>query len=209
MGLAALLASLAAAPGAAGATAEEVIAQVQRRYGKGQALSARFVQQDTYALGGASTQKGTVTLKHPGKMRWDYTEPKARLFVSDGRELWMWTPDVRQAVHYPSVDPRVTGRIFDFLHGLANVSEDYAVTLAPGDADAHTLEMVPRRPDAGFAKVTLSFDRDDLDLRRAVTVDAVGNLSSTSFTEVRLGVAVEDEVFRFTPPAGAEVIESP
>src|SRR5208282_3290318 len=43
------------------------------------------------------TESGTLWLKKPGKMRWEYRSPKEKLFVSDGRDAWFYVPDDRQA----------------------------------------------------------------------------------------------------------------
>ncbi len=195
-------------PAAEAAGVDEVLALIQARYGKAGTLIARFEQVDSSGMTEGYIQKGEVSLKEPGKMRWDYREPQERMFLSDGKVLWMWTPALKQVIRHGSLDPKAAARIFDFLHGLSNVKEDYRVSLEAGSKESHVLVLQPITPEVPFARVTLSFHRTTLDIQKAVMVDALGNISTTTFSDVKLGVPLDDSRFRFVPPPGVEVIDA-
>src|SRR5437870_2520334 len=101
----ALLAVLAIAP-AAGArpaaaapakdkdTSPALIDRVQRFYDKTQDLTADFIQIYTrVALSRTQESRGMVKLKKPGMMRWDYTKPATKVFVADGKQLFIYEPE--------------------------------------------------------------------------------------------------------------------
>src|SRR3974390_1115515 len=70
--------------------------KVDQRYNHMQPLQAEFA--DTYSGAGMKrTESGTLELKKPGRMRWDYMEPRPKMFVTDGATAWFYVPGERQA----------------------------------------------------------------------------------------------------------------
>ena len=66
---------------------------LQRKYSTVKDFSADFTH--TYrggALKKALTEKGRLLIKKPGKMRWEYTAPEQKLFVSDGVKIYSYIP---------------------------------------------------------------------------------------------------------------------
>ena len=71
-------------------------AAVDAHYNHLHSLQAEFTE--LYRGSGMErTESGTLWLKKPGKMRWEYRSPKEKLFVSDGKTAWFYVPDDRQA----------------------------------------------------------------------------------------------------------------
>src|SRR4029077_18600619 len=95
----AVLVSLLSAPlCAADATSDikNLAAAVDAHYNHLRSLEAEFTE--VYRGAGMDrTETGTLWLKKPGKMRWEYRSPREKLFVSDGRDAWFYVPDDRQA----------------------------------------------------------------------------------------------------------------
>ena len=90
-----LLLSLAAAS-AQGADVKAIASAVDAHYNHLRTLQAEFTE--LYRGSGMErTESGTLWLKKPGKMRWEYRSPKEKLFVSDGKPAWFYVPDDRQA----------------------------------------------------------------------------------------------------------------
>src|SRR5437667_12326037 len=46
-------------------------------------------------------ESGTLWLKKPGKMRWEYRSPREKLFLSDGKDAWFYLPGDRQVRKTP------------------------------------------------------------------------------------------------------------
>src|SRR5437899_1303855 len=69
---------------------------VDRHYNDLNSLRAQFTE--TYRGAGVTrSESGTLWLRRPGKMRWEYTEPKEKIFVSDGKTAYFYVPGERQA----------------------------------------------------------------------------------------------------------------
>src|SRR3954463_4106095 len=73
-----------------------VARQVDERYNHLQTLTADFTE--IYQGSGMErTESGTLWLKKPGKMRWEYRSPEEKLFVSNGKDVWFYVPEDGQA----------------------------------------------------------------------------------------------------------------
>src|SRR4029077_8889138 len=68
---------------------------VDERYNHLRSLQAEFTE--IYRGAGMErTESGTLWLKKPGKMRWEYRSPRDKLFLSDGKDAWFYVPGERQ-----------------------------------------------------------------------------------------------------------------
>ena len=69
--------------------------KVDQHYNHLHTLQAQF--SETYSGAGASrTESGTLLLKKPGRMRWDYVQPRPKMFLSDGTTAWFYVPGEQQ-----------------------------------------------------------------------------------------------------------------
>ena len=69
-----------------------LLKNVENRYNRAQTLQVLFNESYTGAGQPRRSEAGRLTLRKPGRMRWDYTSPLGKLFVSDGKFLWLYTP---------------------------------------------------------------------------------------------------------------------
>src|SRR5580658_6918121 len=69
---------------------------IEQRYNRAQTLQVHFVE--SYSVQGRArkSESGELTLRKPGRMRWDYSAPSGKLFVSDGKDVYLYTPDVHR-----------------------------------------------------------------------------------------------------------------
>ena len=77
-----------------GATSDlaPLLKTVENRYNRAQTLQVVFHEAYTGPGEPRQTESGTLLLRKPGRMRWDYTSPQGKLFLSDGKFLWLYTP---------------------------------------------------------------------------------------------------------------------
>jgi outer membrane lipoprotein carrier protein len=189
--------------------------QVQTRYQTIQDFSADFTH--TYeggVLRRKSTERGNVLIKKPGKMRWTYTAPEEKLFVSDGLKIYSYVPaDKQVTVSSMPADDRASTPIL-FLVGKGDLLRDFVVTDAePGKdgvgtfpADTYALKLAPRTKVPEYEWLVLVVDKSSLKLRMLVTRDAQGGTSTFTFANLKENVKIPDTRFTFTIPRGADVI---
>jgi len=82
-------------------SAHELSQRVDRRYDQLQSLKAGF--SESYAgLGMARTESGTLFLRKPGRMMWQYSTPPGKIFLLDGKFAWFYTTGDAQVQRIPA-----------------------------------------------------------------------------------------------------------
>lgn len=197
---------------AAPESAVDVARGIQRKYDATRSFATDFVH--TYeggVLRKKVTERGTLVVKKPGRMRWSYTSPEEKLFVSDGRKMYAYVPADRQVVvtQVPEGD-RATAPVL-FLAGKGNLTRDFEVTFAEGTAapaNSYALRLAPKRREPEYDWLVLFVDRQTLQLRGLSTRDQQGGTSTFTFSKLQENVTVPDNVFSFKVPRGVEVVEN-
>src|SRR4051812_22952337 len=204
-------AAATAAGHAAETTAPELAAAVQRKYDGIKDFSADFTH--TYeggVLRKQITERGHMLVKKPGKMRWDYSSPEPKQFVSDGVKMYSYIPEDKQVIvaSVPPDEEAPTPTLF--LAGKGNVARDFTPSLvdAPAGAAAgsRALKLVPRAKQRDYDWLVLVLDPATLAIRGLQTVDAQGGKSSFSFTNLKENIGVADKEFAFKIPRGVDVV---
>ena len=192
-------------------TAPELAQALQRRYEGIRDFSADFVH--VYRGGVLKKQiveRGRLLVKKPGRMRWEYTAPEEKLFVSDGAKVYSYIPQDRQVLisSVPADDEATTPALF--LTGKGNLVRDFTPSLVQPRAGAPSgtrgLKLVPRASQRDFDWLILEVDSQTLGLRGLLTVDAQGGESTFSFTNLKENTGAADKAFTFKIPRGVDVV---
>ncbi len=209
---AAALAVVTAVPARAAAeNAADFARGVQKKYDAIKDFSTDFVH--TYSGGLLRKQlseRGHLLIKKPGRMRWEYSAPDEKLFVSDGVKIYSYLPHDKQVIvgSVPQDDQASTPALF--LAGKGDLARDFVpgfVELPQGmPAGTRALKLVPKTPQREYDWLILALDPSTLALRGLVTVDAQGGTSSFSFTNLQENVGLADKVFAFKIPRGVDVV---
>jgi len=208
--LAGVLAAVAPLRGAE-PTAAELAQSLQKKYDTIRDFSADFVHSyRSGALRKQLTEKGHLLIKKPGKMRWDYTSPEQKLFVSDGIKVYSYIPQDKQVMvsDVPKDDTASAPGLF--LAGKGNLVRDFTASLAevPAGMPAGTraLKLVPKTPQPDYDWIVLLVDQATLGLRGLMSTDAQGGTSTFSFANLKENVGLADKEFAFQMPRGVDVV---
>jgi outer membrane lipoprotein carrier protein len=188
--------------------AEELARSLQQRYAKIRDFSADFVH--TYRGGALRTkisERGTVSIKKPGKMRWVYTAPEKKTFVSDGVKIYSYIPQDRQVIvsAVPTGDDATTAVMF--LAGKGDVSRDFTASYAAsGPPGTWSLKLVPRKAERDYDTLVLALDPATLQIKALTTTDRQGGESTFTFTNLKENRGLSDKDFTFRIPRGVDVI---
>lgn len=189
-------------------TPESLARSLQQRYQGIRDFSADFVH--SYrggVLRTQTTERGTVAVKKPGLMRWNYTSPEKKEFVSDGRKIYFYVPQDRQVqvTDVPSTDQATTPALF--LAGKGNIVRDFTATY--GDkppAGTVALKLTPRRPEPDYEYLIVALDPKTLQIRALTTRDGQGGDSTLTFSNLKENRGLSDNDFAFRIPRGVDVI---
>jgi outer membrane lipoprotein carrier protein len=209
IGALALAAALVAPVGAQNDPAA-LAAKVQQRYNGIKDFQGDFVQ--TYEGGVLRTktsERGTLAIKRPGRLRFTYTKPERKEFVSDGVRLYTHLVADKQVIVSPAPSAEDGDVPAMFLAGRSDLARDYTPTFTalPGAASGLlTLKLVPRKSDSEFESLGIGVDPKTLQIQFLTAVDKQGGRSSFTFTNLKENRGLSDKDFEFRIPRGADVV---
>src|SRR5271166_6742735 len=211
--MAPLMSTCAMRPNAQAATVPDVkvlAAAVDAHYNHLRSLEAEFTE--VYRGSGIDrTESGTLWLKKPGKMRWEYRSPREKLFVSDGRDAWFYVPGDRQV-------RRTEARKLDdirsplaFLLGKSKLEKELqglslAPDVSPMAAGDVVLRGVPRALAERVSEILLEVTPEHRIVR--IVIDEVdGSATEYRFSDQKEDLSIPESRFQFVPPVGTETVE--
>ncbi len=191
---------------------EDIQRALQRRYELVRDFTADFTH--TYQGGVLRTtlvEHGTLLIKKPGRMRWNYEDPEEKLYLSDGERLYSYWPEDRQAMvdRLPTEQEATTLALF--LTGSGNFATDFTAAFDAVEdppPNSHVLRLTPTRPERDFEFVVVVVDAPTLAILRLVSYDLQGGVSTYFFSNLKENVGLSDKPFTFDIPRDTDVIDT-
>ncbi len=184
--------------------------KVQQRYNAIRDFQGDFVQSyEGGVLRTKTTERGTVAIKRPGRMRFLYTKPERKEFVSDGTRLYAYLVADKQVIVSPAPDPADGDLPALFLAGQSDLARDYIATFTPlpgAAAGLVTLKLVPRKPHGDYDSLGIGIDPKTLQIQFLTALDKQGGRSSFSFSNLKENRGLSDKDFEFRIPRGVDVV---
>lgn len=183
--------------------------KVDQHYDHIRTLEAQFTE--TYkGAGMRRTESGTLLLKKPGRMRWDYDSPRPKLFLTDGSAAWFYVPGERQARKTPVKQLEDLRSPLRYLLGKTKLEKELdglsvaadVQPLNPGDV---VLRGIPKGMSERVAQTLLEVTPDGL-ISRIVVEELDGSVTEFRFLQQRENVEIPDRQFHFMPPPGVEIM---
>ena len=189
---------------------KSLAAAVDAHYNHLRSLEAEFTE--VYRGSGMErTETGTLWLKKPGKMRWEYRSPREKLFVSNGKDAWFYVPADRQARKTAAKKLEDVRSPLAFLLGKTKLEKELqglslAPDLEPLRAGNVVLRGVPQALADRVSEILLEVT-PDRQIARIVIQEVDGAATEYRFGEMKEDLAIGDGRFEFKPPAGTETVE--
>ncbi|MEC8380715.1 MAG: outer membrane lipoprotein carrier protein LolA [Myxococcota bacterium] len=187
----------------------DIVKQVEDKYRSVQSIQADFEQKTKSSFSPAEiTVKGQVVLKRKRKMRWQFDAPDSRVFWSDGAKAYMWNPSQKQ---YFVLDDMSSGAT-QILDNLASIDQYFEVAVPnAASGDDVQLQLKPKAGSqlaASVKSLEVELKKSELMLSSVVVHDHMGSVTSINFENVELNPNIDDTIFTFEPPEGAEIIKT-
>ncbi len=173
-------------------------------------LTASFTQTvESAALPSPQIERGIVYLLRPGRMRFEYLEPRGKLAIADGRQTILYLPEDRQVVVAPLGARETRSGIGLLLEDPVDLVSQFSVSwerpAAPGEA--RILRLTPLSGAAEYRFLLVETDADHL-VRTLTVVDPLGSKVTYRFEHVTRVATLDPSLFRFTAPKGVAVQEA-
>lgn len=147
--------------------------------------------------------RGLMYLERPDRFRWDYRQPNAQLIVGDGEKVWLYDRELAQ-VTVRNMDDALESTPAMVLSSKEPVNKNFEVSNLADENGLTWVGLKPRQKDAGFAHIRIGFA--DGVLRIMELTDNFGQLTRLEFSNLIRNHPIIDDAFRFSPPAGVDVI---
>ncbi|MFZ1570736.1 MAG: outer membrane lipoprotein chaperone LolA [Thiolinea sp.] len=173
-------------------------------------MQSGFVQ-EVYDDKGKLKQKskGIVYLSRPGKFRWEYAAPESHQIVADGKNVWVYDVELDQVTVKP-MSQALSAAPVGMLLNKQPVEQQFAVE--PMEAENSTsklswFRLKPHKKDSDFTTMDLGVSKQGI--QEMVLGDKFGQQTYIHFQGMKLDGNVDAARFKFTPPAGVDVIGKP
>jgi outer membrane lipoprotein carrier protein len=185
--------------------AAAIAREVQGYYDATRDFEAKFTQRYTYvAFGRTQVSSGTLRMKKPGKLRWDYLEPTPKTIVVNGTKLVQFEPEANQAYVDERFDTSALSAAVTFLLGKGSLAKEFDL----GRDGADGLVLTPKREDARVARVVLTVAPGG-QVTASRVEDGQGNVNELRFEGLKRNVGLKDDAFVLDLPKDVHRVKAP
>ena len=183
---------------------------VDEHYNHLRSLQAEFTE--IYQGSGMErVESGTLWLKKPGKMRWQYRSPEEKLFVGDGKDAWLYLPAEKQVRKSSMRSLDDLRSPLAFLLGKSKLEKELNVLSFAPDVQAwksedSMLRGVPRGLEDRVSQVLLEITPNH-QIVRILIHGLDDSITEYRFSDLKENLELPDAKFRFSAPAGSEVVQ--
>ena len=153
------------------------------------------------------TESGTLLLKKPGRMKWEYSSPPGKIFLLDGKYAWFYTKGDAQVQRIPAKELDDLRSPLRFLLGHTNLEKELIDLTAAATPGGFTLTGQPKGQEKRVTRLTLT-----VTAAGAITAieieEADGALTRFTFTGEQPDAAIPPQTFQFLPPPGVPVVDA-
>jgi len=193
---------LAVSAFAADAPLDTLLKNVEARYNRAKTLQVLFTEVYTPHGSGKRVEGGTLLLRKPGRMRWEYSQPKGKLFVGDGKYLWLYTPSEKRAEKMKMQESDDMRAPLAFLLGKLHFDKEFQHLQGAPEGSATRITAEPKTDTLPYSKVEFVVSPDAQIRGLRVTYFDKSILEFT-FDQEKLDPALDSKLFQFQLPAGA------
>src|SRR5215469_46038 len=186
------------------ASPDAVIQKVDDHYNHLTSLRARYTEH--YAgMGLDRSESGTLLLKKPGRMRWNYDQPAGKVFVLDGKFAWFYTPGDSQAQRIPAKQLDDLRSPLRFLLGHTQLKKELDNLAVAPDGTGFLITGIPKGMQQRIKLLSLWVNASGV-INRMKIEEIAGSITEFTFSSVEENIPTKDADFTFNAPEGVAVV---
>ncbi len=172
---------------------------------------ARFSQKSTLtAMDITDTASGTIIVKRPGMMRWEYETPDRQIIITDGEQLWIYRPDEYQVMVGKAPAFFKDGKGAGFLSDMRLLREKFDISWyekkIDDDGNYH-LKLLPKDESFELKTIYLIVDPQTYIINNIVTINNYDDETRILLTDYDFQIDPDDAAFRFIIPDGIDMLK--
>ena len=179
---------------------------IENRYNNARTLEVAFEQTMSVNGRGRRTESGKLSLRKPGRMRWDYSSPAGKLFLSDGKLIYFYSPSTNRVEKMTVKETEDMRAPLAFLLGRLDFSRDFRSYLTTPDGDNLRIKALPKSDKLPYSEVEFIATPDYHILSLTVT-GRDQSIMEFRFTDEKINPSLSDRLFEFSAPVGAQIVD--
>ena len=175
---------------------------VEQRYNRAGTLQVLFREDYTMAGHARRSERGVLDLRRPGRMRWDYSDPKGKLAVCDGKVFWTYYPDENRVERSPlraSDDSPIA-----FLLGKLHFDKEFRNLQGKPEGTDTRVTAEPRTDSLPYSAIEFLVTPEGR-IREVKVTRFDNSVVGYTFDQEKTGPVLDDKLFQFQVPKGAKV----
>jgi outer membrane lipoprotein carrier protein len=197
---------IAFTPAAAATELSDAIDGVEKRYNSPKAMQLEFVQRYTWPGRPPRTESGSLYLRKPKRMRWEYRDPPGKLFLSDGKHVYFYSPVANRVEKMPLKESGDMRTPLAFLIGRVDLRRDFREFRTRPYGDNLEVIALPKSKKAPYYQVDFVLTADHR-IKRLVVRGHDQSVMEFDFSGEVSNPSLQPGMFTFQMPAGAEFVE--
>jgi len=190
---------------AADVNLQALLKGIEQRYNRAKTLQVQF--SEAYSVGGQArkSESGELTLRKPGRMRWDYSTPPGKLFVSDGKQVYLYTPEAHRVEKMPLKETEDMHGPVAFLLGKLDFAKEFRDFEVKPEGANYVITAKAKTDKLPYERVEMLVT-PDYQIQRLIVNGQDQSILSFRFAQEKLNPPVDDARFKFQMPAGATLV---
>lgn len=183
-----------------------ILKGVEEHYNRSQTLEVSFIQRYT-GQGRKMSEAGELFLRKPGKMRWQYSSPAGKLYISDGKYLYDYDPNQNRAEKMAFKEVEDLRGPLAFLLGRLNFDNDFREFRSQPDRENVFITAIPKSDKLPYTEVKFLVSPDSV-IHWLTVKGQDGSTMEFTFEGEKRNPPIPDSMFRFSPPPGVDYVDS-
>jgi outer membrane lipoprotein carrier protein len=150
-------------------------------------------------------QSGTFVMQRPGKFFWKTEAPAPQLLISNQKTIWLYDPDLNTVNERPFSDDLKKTPVLLLSEDVDKLRKNFTINRSQADK-AEKFSVTPKVTEGLFQELLLVFV--DNQLAEFSIRDSLGQLTHFTLSNVKRNQAIDEKLFNFVAPAGADIIKN-
>ncbi len=190
-------------------TIDEVLNKIQYFYENTKSIKADFIQETVFLDKSKEIRTGKVWIKKPGKFRWEYQIPEKFLIISDGFQIFVYYPEEKEVLIYPSGKVISSQLALGFMSGRGNIKKDLKLeSFEILNEKEWKISFLPVSKDTYIEKIVLTVNLDTGEVKEFYFINTSGEKVRIIFKNLEYNLDLKNNIFTFIPPKNSKVLNT-
>ncbi len=186
---------------------ETILDKIQYFYKNIQTIQADFFQETTFSDKSKEIRSGKLWIKNPGNFRWEYQTPEKFLIISDGKKFFVYYPEEKEVLIYPSRKLISSQLALEFMNGRGDIKKDLKLeTYKILDKKTWEISFLPLTQDNYVEKLVLIVNIETGEVKEFHFINTLGEKTRILFKNLKYNIKLDNKLFTFIPPKDLKIL---